>query len=80
MLREHLSIHDVGKIFNHNFENEDEKAGSKPDLKCFQCSTVFNTRPELIRHIESVHYKEYIDCDDCDETRLSCFNVKTKFL
>ena len=68
MLREHLSIHDVGKIFNHNFENEDEKAGSKPDLKCYQCSTVFNTRPELIRHIESVHYKEYIDCDDCDET------------
>ena len=68
MLRKHLSIHDAGRIFNHNFGNEDEKAGSKPDLKCYQCSTIFNTKPELIRHIESVHYKEYVDCTDCDET------------
>ena len=68
MLRKHLSIHDVGRIFNHNFGNADEKAGSKLDLKCYQCSTVFNTKPELIRHIESVHYKEYVDCTDCDGT------------
>ena len=56
MLREHLGIHDVGRIFNHNFGNEDEKIGSKLDLTCYQCSTVFNTKAELIRHIESVHY------------------------
>ena len=58
MLKEHLSIHDFGQIFDHNFENEGEEAGSKPDLKCYQCSTVFSSRPELIKQIESVHYKE----------------------
>ena len=68
MLRKHLSIHDIGRIFNNNFGNEDEMAGSKPDLKCYQCSTVFNTKPELIRYIESVYYKEYVACTDCDET------------
>ena len=60
MLKKHLSIHDVGRIFNHKFGNEEE-AGLKPNLKCYQCSTVFNTKPGLIRHIESVHYKEYVD-------------------
>jgi uncharacterized C2H2 Zn-finger protein len=68
MLSEHLAKHGVSKIFRHNFENEDGRTEAKPDLKCYQCSKTFNSTVELTRHVESVHFRESIECPDCDES------------
>ena len=64
MLRDHK--HGVSKIFRHNFENE--KLEVKPDLKCYQCSSIFESKGDLNRHIESVHFKESYECQDCDKS------------
>jgi uncharacterized C2H2 Zn-finger protein len=65
-LRTHiLSKHHV-KMFYHNCENDDTKP--LPELQCDQCSSSFGTKGELTRHVESVHYKEWIECPDCSLT------------
>ena len=66
MLRDHMAKHGVSKIFRHNFENTELEA--KPDLKCYQCSSIFDSKVNLTRHIESVHFKESIECPDCDKS------------
>ena len=66
MLKEHiLENHNTSKVFRHNCENDE-----KPALRsqCDDCEKTFGSRNDLIRHVESVHYKERFECPSCDMT------------
>ena len=63
------------KRFHHNFENE--KCKPLPEMQCDLCSSSFGTKGDLTRHLESVHYKERIECQECSMTftRLDTFKL-----
>ena len=60
MMNDHL----VSKIFKHNYRNIEKKVAV---FKCFQCLKKFACSKDLNRHIDSIHYEEYYDCEYCDE-------------
>jgi uncharacterized C2H2 Zn-finger protein len=67
VFKEHiLSNHNTSKIFRHNCENDNEPI--PPMLQCDQCTRTFESRSDLTRHNESVHYQEHIECPSCDLT------------
>ena len=67
MFKEHiLSNHNTCKIFRHHCENDNEPI--PPMLQCDQCTRTFESRSDLTRHNESVHYHEHFECPSCDLT------------
>jgi uncharacterized Zn-finger protein len=67
MFKEHiLNNHNTSKIFRHNCENDIEQI--PPTLQCDLCTRTFESRSDLIRHNESVHYQERFECPSCDLT------------
>ena len=65
MFREHLlRKHGASKVFNHNCVNDETRL--LPGLSCDQCSSTFGSKRDLTRHVESIHFKEQLECPDCN--------------
>ena len=76
MLKEHLlKKHTVSKVFHHNCSNDETRL--LQGFSCEHCSSTFATKFDLMRHIESVHYKEQFACKDSSSTfsRLDRFKM-----
>ena len=67
-LRNHILRKHHVKTFHHNFENDKTKPLPEMPDQCDQCSSSFGSKGELRRHLESVHYKERIECQECSMT------------
>ena len=79
MFKNHLlTKHGASKVFHHNCLNDETR--QLPGTSCDQCSSTFGSKRDLTRHTESVHFKEQIDCPDCDSTfsRIDRYKVHRK--
>jgi hypothetical protein len=67
LLRNHLlTNHNHGKSFPHKYISDYKEA--QFEFKCCQCTSTYASRRDLQRHIDSLHHKLNLACDECDST------------
>ena len=60
--KQHLGL----KVFRHVYMDSYAKEPVESGFKCYNCSSIFQSRKSLCRHVKNVHHQTSYDCELCN--------------